>query len=233
MKFGQPLVLLMTVYEIIAFYRESEDEVREQAERFAGLYGFHVRYEQYPSVASQASVLVREETVVCLFERGRMNFGRLLRYVYGVKRPALIYSGEETEEAYNCLRLPVGYLTENKEKAAWANFFLHNNRQAGVELWAPTERDERIAGMVKDNLAFIEKVFADSGVAYKTETADVSFEKLLKSLFRTSGNATLFLMLPFRLFPFFVPYYLRLYRRYARTAVLLIPRDDKLYIPCH
>ncbi len=113
MKFGQPLVLLMTVYEIIAFYRESEDEVREQAERFAGLYGFHVRYEQYPSVASQASVLVREETVVCLFERGRMNFGRLLRYVYGVKRPALIYSGDETEGAYNCLRLPVGYLPEN------------------------------------------------------------------------------------------------------------------------
>lgn len=221
------------MYEVIAFYRETEGEVRIQAERFAGLYGFHVRYEKYPSVASHVSVLVREETVVCLFERGRMNFLKLLKYVYGVKRPSLIYSAEETGEVYNCLRLPVGYLTENKEKAAWANFFLHNNRQARVELWAPKESDERIAGMVKDNLTFIEKVFTDSGVVYKTGTADVSFEKLLKSLFQPSGEAMIFLMLPFRVFSFFVPYDLRLCKRYARTPVLLIPRDETLYIPCH
>ncbi|WP_251622133.1 hypothetical protein [Odoribacter lunatus] len=221
------------MYEIIAFYRETEREVQIQAERFAGLYGFHVRYEKYPSVASQVSVLVGEDTVVCLFERGRLNFHKLLKYVYSVKRPALIYSGEEMGEVYNCLRLPVGYLTENKEKAAWANFFLHNNRQARVEVWVPRERDERIAGMVEDNLIFIEKVFTDSGVVYKTEMAGVSFEKLVKSLFQTSEKAMIFLMLPFRVFSFFVPYYLRLYKRYARTPILLIPRDETLYIPCH
>lgn len=223
----------MNTREIIAFYRVTEKEIGEHAERFAACYGLRVRYEKYPPAASTVSVLVGEDTVLCMFCLRQMKFRRLLRYVYAVNRPALLFDREDSAAACTALKLPVGYSRENKEKAAWANFFLRNSRQAEAELVIPYERDEGIAGMVRDNADFIEKVFAHSGVNYRKRFADRPIERLLEQLFQGEEKSLVLVMLPSRVFSFFIPYYLRLYKRSPRTQVLLIPRDESLYVPCH
>lgn len=224
---------MMSVYEMIAFYKETEAEVREHAEKFAELYGFKVRYEKYPAADSGIFALVGENTVICMFNRDQMTLRKLLKYVYGVKKPALIFSNSYAWEAYNSLKLPVGYLQENKEKVVWANFFQRNNPQSDIELLIPEEKDVKIAGMVSNNVNFIENIFNNSAAVYKKNYLSLPFERLLKFIFQKQERSVIFIMLPFRVFSFFVPYYLRIYRRYAHTQVLLIPRDDELYIPCH
>ena len=68
---------------------------------------------------------------------------------------------------------------------------------------------------------------------YEVVNEEKSFEKsLIKVLQDLSPGITL-MMRPFRLFPFYYPYTVRLYRKHARSEVLIIPRDDSLYIPCH
>ena len=54
-----------------------------------------------------------------------------------------------------------------------------------------------------------------------------------KELFMESNGGVVLIMRPFRIFSFYFPYVLRLFRKYARTPVLIIPRDDSLYVPCH
>ena len=70
-------------------------------------------------------------------------------------------------------------------------------------------------------------------IKVKEDSEEKSFEKsLIKVLQDLSPGITL-MMRPFRLFPFYYPYTVRLYRKHARSEVLIIPRDDSLYIPCH
>lgn len=223
----------MSKYEVIAFYKASENEVRVHAERFAGLYGLELRFEQLPLKEEAITDYVGEYTVVCMFNRDPFSVRKLLKYVYRVMKPALIFSNSYSTEAYNFLKVPVGYLSENKEKVVWANFFQRNNSHSDIELLIPREKDEQIAGMVNDNVCFIENIFGNSRALYKKTYVELEFEKLLEHAFRTQENSVVFLMRPFRVFSFFIPYYLRIYKRYAHTQILIIPRDDELYIPCH
>ncbi len=223
----------MNVYEIIAFYKDSGEEVRAHAERFAELCGFDVRYEKYPEKEHEIFGFIREETVVCLFNRDYLKFRKSFRYAYLVQRPALLFSNGHSPEAYNCLKLPVGYDPGNKEKAVWTNFFRRRNARLDIELLIPREKDELIAEKVDNNVYFTEKILAGSGAVYKKSERKQSYEKLLESLLRNQENSLVLLRLPVRVFSFFIPYNLRIYKRYARTQVLFIPRDDKLYIPCH
>ena len=99
-----------------------------------------------------------------------------------------------------------------------------------IYIW---EKDEHIAAMVRNNLAFMERILKHSEARYEVVNEEKSFEKsLIKVLQDLSPGITL-MMRPFRLFPFYYPYTVRLYRKHARSEVLIIPRDDSLYIPCH
>ena len=87
--------------------------------------------------------------------------------------------------------------------------------------------------MVRNNLAFMERILKHSEARYEEVNEEKSFEKsLIKVLQDLSPGITL-MMRPFRLLPFYYPYTVRLYRLLARSEVLIIPRDDSLYIPCH
>lgn len=223
----------MTVYEIIAFYRESEEEVRGHAERFAAFFGFSVRYEKYPEKEKGIFDFIREDTVVCLFNRDNMNFRKFFRYVYAVQRPALIFGNGCSPEAYHCLKLPVGYDLENKEKAVWANFFGRRNARLDIGLLVPREKDELIAEKVEDNVYFTEKILTGSGAVYQKSEWKQPYEKLLQSVLRNREKSWVLMRLPSRVFSFFIPSILRVYRRHAHVPVLFIPRDESLYIPCH
>lgn len=223
----------MSVYEIVAFYKESGEEVQEHAEKFARFFGFVVRYEKYPEKETWISELIREDTVVCLFNRDCMNVCKCFRYAYLVRCPVLLFGNGDSTEAYSGLKLPVGYELENKEKAVWANFFRRRNDRLDLELLIPREKDARIAEMVDNNVYFTEKILTESGAIYKKREIGQSYEKLLKSLLREQEDALVLMRLPVRVFSLFIPYHLRIYKRYAHAPVLFIPRDDRLYIPCH
>lgn len=226
-------VLFMSVYEIIAFYNESQEEVSEHAERFAMLYGFEVRYEKYPPKEIEIPDFVGEDTVVCLFNRDHLKLRKCFRYAYLVRRPVLLFGDGNSPEAYNALRLPVGYDLENKEKAVWANFFSRRNARLDLELLMPREKDVQIAEMVDNNVYFTEKILTASGAVYKKRESELSYEKLLKFVLCEQENSLILMRLPVQVFPVFTPYKLRIYRRYAHTPVLFIPRDERLYVPCH
>lgn len=223
----------MANYEIVAFYSNSEAELETHAAKMGALFGFDVRYEKIPGSELAVTALLTEQSVVTMFSRDVLKWRKLLKYVYAINRPVILVGKDDDPEAFNHLHVPVGYLTENKEKAVWANFFQHCNRQADIKLVVPSEKDDNIAQMVADNLFFIEQVLEKSAVKFTKTFTKGSFEQNLKSIFQTSTQSVVLVLLPFRLFSFYIPSNLRVVKKYSHTPTMLISRDDKLYIPCH
>lgn len=223
----------MANYEIVAFYSNSEAELQIHAVKMGTLFGFDVRYEKIPTSELAVSTLLTEQSVVTMFSRDVLKWRKLLKYVYVINRPVILVGKDDDPEAFNHLNVPVGYLPENKEKAVWANFFQHCNRQADIELTVPREKDDNIAQMVADNFFFIEQVLEKSAAKFKKTFTKDSFEQNLKNIFQTSTQSVVLVLLPFRLFSFYIPLNLRIVRKYSHTPTMLISRDDKLYLPCH
>lgn len=223
----------MANYEIVAFYKDSETEVAVHADVISALYNLSLRYEKTPEMETSISALLSQNTVLCVFNREVFKFGKLMKYVYALNKPAIIVHRNDSSEVYNSLKIPIGYLQENKEKVVWANFFQRNNSDAKVEMVIPQEKDENIAFMVKNNVDFIENIFQKSNANYTKSFVEGSFEKNLKKIFQDSDKCIIFIMRPFRIFSFYMPYNIRLFRKYAHTPTLIIPRDDELYVPCH
>lgn len=223
----------MSTYGIVAFYKETETEVSQQAEAISKCYNLQLRYEKLPEVTTSVTTLLGSEIVLCILERTAFPFGKLMKYVYALNKPVLIVLHSDLPEVYNYLKVPVGYLQENKEKVVWANFFQRNNPHCQIELIVPKEKDEDIAFMVKNNVAFIEGIFKKSAARYSKTFVEGSFEKNLKRIFRENDGCVILIMRPFRVFSFYQPFTIRLFRKYAHAPTLIIPRDDALYIPCH
>lgn len=223
----------MDSYEIVAFYKDSEQEVSAHAVEISTLYNLGLRYEKVPRTEDSIKALLAQNTVLCLFNRSVFKFGKLMKYIYALNKPVIVIHLNDSLSVYNNLKVPVGYLQENKEKVVWANFFQRSNPNAKIELVIPKEKDEDIAFMVKNNVDFIENIFVKSNATYVKTFVDGSFEKTLKSLFKNSEDCVIFVMRPFRVFSFYIPSNLRLFRKYSHTPTLIIPRDDELYIPCH
>lgn len=223
----------MSDYGIVAFYRENETEVSKHAEAISQMYHLQLRYEKVPGLPESIAALLGANTVLCILDRTAFKFRRLMKYVYALNKPVIVVHPNDSAEVYNRLKVPVGYLQENKEKVVWANFFQHNNPDSKIDLVIPKEKDEDIAFMVKNNVVFIEQVLQKSKASYTKSFEEGSFEKNLKELFRQSDDCVLFIMRPFRVFSFYLPFNIRLFRKYAHTPTMIIPRDDALYIPCH
>lgn len=223
----------MANYEIVAFYKDSQEEVADRARKIGEIYHLSVRHEQLPTIETSVAAVLSEDTVLCIFNRDHLKFRKLLKYAYEISKPMLLIRDSFPEEAYHHFNIPVGYLQENKEKVVWANFFQRQNPQITIELSIPQEKDEGIAHLVENNVSFIENIFDNSEAQYTHSFFKGSFEQTLKNTFQKTDDAIIFLMRPFRVFSFYIPLNLRIYKRYAHTPTLIIPRDDSLYIPCH
>ena len=220
-------------YEIVAFYKQEIEEIRECAENIGRLYGWRYRCEKIPGSGKLLSACMGEDSVLCLLKRKSYSFYRLMKYVYALNKPVLVLQDHFSADTFQQLKIPVGYLKENKEKGIWANFLQRHHPGCRIEIIVPREKDEHIAAMVRNNLAFMERILKHSEARYQVVNEEKSFEKsLIKVLQDLSPGITL-MMRPFRLFSFYYPYTVRLYRKHARSEVLIIPRDDSLYIPCH
>lgn len=219
-------------YELVAFYREIPAEAAA-AVQVAEAYRLQLRYEKVPETPAVVRTLLHENTVLCFWPRPAWPFRRLLKYVYALDRPVWIAAGEKEGEAARHLKVPVGYLPENKEKAMWINFFCRARSACRVELVVPQEKDRGIADQVADNLEFVERVFEKAGTAYTRTYTGTGFEKSVAAVFQQTGDAVVVLMRPFRLFSFQLPLIFRLFRKYGGTSALVIPRDENLYVPCH
>ena len=206
---------------------------RKFAENIGRLYGWRYRCEKIPGSGKLLSACMGEDSVLCLLKRKSYSFYRLMKYVYALNKPVLVLQDHFSADTFQQLKIPVGYLKENKEKGIWANFLQRHHPGCRIEIIVPREKDEHIAAMVRNNLAFMERILKHSEARYEVVNEEKSFEKsLIKVLQDLSPGITL-MMRPFRLFPFYYPYTVRLYRKHARSEVLIIPRDDSLYIPCH
>lgn len=223
----------MSNYEIVAFYKDNESEIAVHAKAISAFYHLSLRYEKTPEMETSIKTLLGQHTVLCIFGRSVFKFRKLLKYVYAINKPVIIVHPNDSPSVYNNLKVPVGYLQENKEKVVWANFFQRNNEHCNVEMVIPQEKDEDIAFMVKNNVDFIENIFQKSGAKYTKTVVEGSFEKNLKNVFRTSDDCVIFIMRPFRVFSFYIPTNIRMFRKYAHTPTLIIPRDESLYVPCH
>lgn len=223
----------MSDYSIVAFYKENESEVSAHAEALSQFYHLQLRYEKIPELPAAITSILGQDTVLCILERTTLKFRKLMQYVYALNKPCVVVHRNDPPAVCNRLKVPVGYLQENKEKVVWTNFFQRNNPDSEIELVVPKEKDEDIAFMVKNNLAFIENIFRKSNARYVKTFVEGSFEKNLKKVFQESSDCVILIMRPFRIFSFYIPYNIRLFRKYAHTPTLIIPRDDSLYIPCH
>ncbi|MCC8173469.1 MAG: hypothetical protein LIO65_03500, partial [Odoribacter sp.] len=220
-------------YRIVALYKSCKEEVVEQAELISDKLGLKLDYQQLPKKPKDIKSYLTSDTVLWIFSRDYFTTKSLLKYVYNLDKPALLVSNEYDTECFNCLKVPVGYLTENKEKTIWINFFQKRNPASHTELIIPKEKDRDLVGMVRDNAVFIERILRASGVKYVSSYKETNFEKTLKNTYETSDKGIICLMRPFRLLSCRIPFNLRLYFRYAKAPALIIPRDENLYTPCH
>lgn len=223
----------MADYEIVVFYRENEAEIADRARVVGEKFRLRVRFEKLPGAVGAVKALLGEKTIFCMLARETISFFKLMKYIYALDRPVLVVSQCISQETYNHLQVPVGYLQEHREKVVWANFLQRHNPDSEIVLVVPQERDEGIAEMVSDNVDFIKHVLQKSEACYATILTKVGYERSLKKVLGGEEKCVVLLMRPFRIFSFYFPYAVRLFRRYEPTAVLFIPRSDSLYIPCH
>lgn len=220
-------------YEIVAFYKHKESEVSVHAEHVCATFGLELRYEKVPRTASTIAAILNEKSVICLFNWDSFNTYRLMKYVYHLPRPSLIVRSAWSKDGYQHLKIPVGYLQENKEKVVWANFLQKHNTNVDIELIVPKEEDAEICSMINNNLFFIKKILTSSEAHFTETLAEENTGTSLKSVFQTVDNSMVLIMRSFRLFTFYVPFRLRMFVKYGHTPTLIIPRDEELYIPCH
>ncbi len=223
----------MAAYELIAFYRETEEETAACARLWADFFRLDIRYEKLPEVGSSIGALVLEHTVLCLINRDCLSFRRALKYLYRLSKPVLLCGSVCNPQSLLQFTVPVDYAQENREKAVWINFFQRRYPQVDVTLVAPSEKDPWIAQRVEGNVQFIERVLEKSGGKFRRLSFAGTFKRLLTGLFRDPQDATVFLMRPFRLCSWVIPWSLRICGRHPYTPTVIIPRDESLYIPCH
>lgn len=222
----------MQRYEIVAFHAEREAEVDSFAREFACLYDLDVRMEQLPPVSSVVQSFLTDETVLCVFNADSIPFRRLLRFIYRIKLPVLLVRSACVAEDCMQMSIPVGYQKESKESVVWANFFQRRNPQTEIRLVVPQERDRGIAQLVDDNVQFMSRVLEKSEARFSTLPYAGTFGHTLRAAYADGRHNLTCIMKTYRLFPFYIPFNLRLYR-HAPGSILIISRDDDLYVPCH
>ena len=102
-------------YEIVAFYKQEIEEIRECAENIGRLYGWRYRCEKIPGSGKLLSACMGEDSVLCLLKRKSYSFYRLMKYVYALNKPVLVLQDHFSADTFQQLKIPVGYLKENKE----------------------------------------------------------------------------------------------------------------------
>ena len=101
-------------YEIVAFYKQEIEEIRECAENIGRLYGWRYRCEKIPGSGKLLSACMGEDSVLCLLKRKSYSFYRLMKYVYALNKPVLVLQDHFSADTFQQLKIPVGYLKENK-----------------------------------------------------------------------------------------------------------------------
>lgn len=102
-------------YEIVAFHKQEIEEIRECAENIGRLYGWRYRCEKIPGSGKLLSACMGEDSVLCLLKRKSYSFYRLMKYVYALNKPVLVLQDHFSADTFQQLKIPVGYLKENKE----------------------------------------------------------------------------------------------------------------------
>lgn len=223
----------MTDYSLVAFYQKEPSEVKATALAVSRIFRLSMRLLPLPYRVKEMQTVLTENTVLGVICMKEHQLLKCLKYVYALPCPVLIVP--EKVDCTDCadLKIPVGYERETRECAVWANFLYHRNPGLNLELIVPKEWDSGIAAQVDDNLSFMKNIFIKSQIPYRETFMPYSFEKSLGLIGQKAQKEIILMMRPFRLFSYYIPNLFRLIFRGDRAAVLVIPRDESLYLPCH
>ncbi|GHV66760.1 hypothetical protein FACS1894199_10850 [Bacteroidia bacterium] len=223
----------MDNYELIAFYLKDAGEVSAHAHALRNKLNLEVRFEKLPKKVEKIREMATRNSLLAVFSRDAMSYRRVLKYAYHFPNPVLLVSEADSLFSYAHLKLPIGFLKENKEKVVWANFIQRRNNFISLELIVPTEANNDYAYMVESNAIFIENILDGSDAQYRKTIFPGGFNSLLTHLFKNTAEGVLLIMRPYRFFSWWIPTYLKLYEKFGKTQIMLVPHDEELYIPCH
>lgn len=101
-------------------------------------------------------------------EKGLFSVKKAIKFIRPSRFPVMTVNFMVEEEAknYKHILLPLDIERQNKEKALWAGYF---SRFYGsvIHILYPKYKDEGLAKLVHDNVAFVEKLYGNLEVTYE------------------------------------------------------------------
>lgn len=169
--------------------------------------------------------------------KGAFSKRGALRFIKSSRLPVMTVGRTlPKEEAFHKVVLPIDIEKRSKEKALWAGYF-SRFYNASILLIYKKYEDEELQQQVKDNIAFVKKLYENLEVTYQTEEVESASNVDLYSLTYAQNNgATLTVIMMTHYYTLadvlFGPNEKRIVGNSMQFPVLCInPRDD-LFVLC-
>lgn len=218
-------------YDVIAFYKNTKEEVQFYVEQLNQHTQWHIRYEQLPNVHKLITAFFGEDTTLCIINRNALSDKDLYKYVYKLERPVLIIHNQASISYLRCTCLPVSYARETKEIVAWANYIQRTTDSQMIDIIIPREKDENFVNGVYNNLYYLRKVFTDASARFQMTQVEVKFDPMLQIMLYKADRLIL-TMRPQSILPFIKP---QIFKSLPKTSaqIFIIPTAKNIYVPCH
>ena len=109
-------------------------------------------------------------------KEGFFNVKKAIKLIRQSRFPVMTVTTDHADTTcYKHILLPLDIERQNKEKALWAGYF-SRFYGSGIHILYPKYKDEGLAKLVNDNVAFVEKLYENLEVTYeKHETQPQSY----------------------------------------------------------
>ncbi len=109
-------------------------------------------------------------------KEGFFNVKKAIKLIRQSRFPVMTVTTDHTDTTcYKHILLPLDIERQNKEKALWAGYF-SRFYGSGIHILYPKYKDEGLAKLVNDNVAFVEKLYENLEITYeKHETQPQSY----------------------------------------------------------
>ena len=100
-------------------------------------------------------------------KEGFFNVKKAIKLIRQSRFPVMTVTEKHTDTTcYKHILLPLDIERQNKEKALWAGYF-SRFYGSGIHILYPKYKDEGLAKLVNDNVAFVEKLYENLEVTYE------------------------------------------------------------------
>ncbi len=100
-------------------------------------------------------------------KKAKITPKKAIKFIKESRFPIMVVANKpKNDNHYNEVLLSLDMERQNKEKALWAGYFNRFNNSI-VHILTPEYKDEGLAKLVKDNVDFVEKLYANLDIKYK------------------------------------------------------------------